>query len=425
MLTQIPSFFTQKQRLWVVIFLFVAAFGLRLYHINELSLNFHVLRQHHSAIIARGYYFERLDSIPEWRKITAVKNKQNMAILEPRIIEWIASLGYQIFGRENLRIPQIMSSLFWVIGGIFLYLIAGKITFTDAALCATAFYLFLPFGVTASMSFLPDILMLMMLLVSIFVILCYYEQPSGCKLFLATLTAAVAIFIKPICIFLIFGSFISLAISQQGLRRSVRHQDFWIFVLISLSLAVLYYFFYGVFIVGFVKGQVQLNQLGLLGGSFFWKAWFTMIWRTVGYVAIIGSLFGLLVIHSGLPRALLFGLWIGYFIFGLVFNFKVSSFDYYQIQIIPIVALSLGPVGALIFNSLRQACTVRHCRIIIFEILLLAVILGMYQARLRILDPDFKVEEARIAKDIGEIVNHSTGTIFLTSQSGKLLQSRI
>lgn len=421
MLTGNTPFFTPKLRLYVVIFLFLVAFIIRFYHINQLSLNFHVLRQHHSAIIARGYYFETLTTIPEWRREIALINKQGMAMLEPRIIERLASLGYQLVGWEDLRIPQLLSSIFWLIGGLFLYLLACKITSQDAALVSVAFYLFLPFAVTASMSFQPDPLMIMMTLASIYIILLYYKQPSGVKLGLAATLSAFAMFVKPVCVFLIFGVFIALALYKYGLRDTFRNRNVWLFGVGSLLLPVTYYFVYGVLIVGFVQGQAQVNLLGFLFQSFFWKNWFTLIWRAVGYVAIIGSLFGMLLIRSGLPRTFLLGLWGGYFVYGLVFNFKISTHDYYQLPIIPIIALSLGPVGALMIHSVSQTCTLRYCRIIIIEILLLALLLGIYQVRLRILAPDLKLQEIQDAQEIGEIVNHSKNTIFLASQSGKLL----
>jgi len=98
------SFFTPKFRLFTIGFLFVAAFGIRAYHISEISLNFHVLRQHHSAIIVRGYYFESQDSIAAWRKEIARINQQDMAVLEPRIVEQLAlEIQRNISSSPNLR----------------------------------------------------------------------------------------------------------------------------------------------------------------------------------------------------------------------------------------------------------------------------------------------------------------------------------
>jgi 4-amino-4-deoxy-L-arabinose transferase-like glycosyltransferase len=345
-----------------------------------------------------------------------------MAMLEPRIMEWMVSRGYQLAGKEDLRIPQLLSSIFWLVGGYFLYLIAYKTLSSDASVFALAFYLFLPFGVTVSMSFLPDILMIMLMLISIYLMLVYYQEPSMLKVLLAAFTASLAIFIKPLCVFVLFSLFISLEISRTGWRGVIRDKKFWIFVVSSLFLPIIYYFVYGVLIWGFVQGQAGLNRFGFLGQTIFWKAWFTMIWRTVGYLAIIGSLLSMLLLRTKLSQVLMAGLWLGYLLFGLVFNFKASSFDYYQLQLIPIVALSVAPVIAFLIFQLSQSCNLKSCRIIILEILLLALLLGIYQTRLRILDPDFDTDKIRIAQEVGDLVDHSTNTIFLASQSGKLLQ---
>lgn len=43
-------------RVPIVGFLFVAAFGLRLYQIDEPPMDFVPVRQYHSALLARGFY---------------------------------------------------------------------------------------------------------------------------------------------------------------------------------------------------------------------------------------------------------------------------------------------------------------------------------------------------------------------------------
>lgn len=422
MTTQEMPFFTHKLRIIIIALLFITALGVRFFHISETSLNFHVLRQHHSAIIARGFYLERLTSVPKWRKEVAQINKNNMNMLEPRIMEWIAARGYQLVGREDLRIPQFLSSVLWLIGGLFLYLIAGKTLSPDASIFALAFYLFLPFAVTASMSFLPDILMILLMLAGIYLILIYYQQPSALKVLPAALITSLAIFVKPLCVFVLFSVFIGLEISRCGWRGVIKDQKFWLFVGVSLLLPFIYYFVYGVLIWGFVQRQAGLNQFSFIVQPFFWKAWFTMIWRTVGYLAIIGSLLSMLLLRTKLSQVMMASLWLGYLLFGLIFNFKVSSFDYYQLQLVPIIALSVAPISAFLIIQLSQVCRLKNCRVIILEILLLALLLGIYQIRLRILNPDFDIDEIRIAQEIGNLVDHSTKSVFLAAQSGKLLQ---
>lgn len=440
-LTQEKHSLSQKPvlRLLIIGFLFITAFGIRLYNINNPPLDFSPMKQYHSAHIARVYYFETLESIPEWRREVARVNMERDSILEPPIMEHAAVFAYRILGGEQLWVPRLLSSIFWLIGGVFLYLIAKKIASTGAALFSTAFYLFLPFSISASRSFQAEPMMVMMLLFSLFTILRYYEQPSILRLVTAATISALAILIKPFCLFLIFGMFISLAIYRQGIRKSVISPNFLIFAVISL-LPPLIYYLNGIFIAGFLKDNARASFLPyLLLHSFFWEGWLTMLGRVVGYIGFIGALFGTLMFRQGLPRALLIGLWTGYFVYGLVFTYHIHTHDYYHLPLIPIVALSLGPIGALVINRLTN----QRWLVAILSIILLTVVLGIglniRQMQWRDISPDVKTKlkllgavfgvnpqfikffkpdferEVKIAQEIGEIVGHSTNTIFLTS----------
>ena len=433
-------------RLFIIGFLFITAFGIRLYHIDKPPLDFAEVRQYHSVRVARAYYFETLKSIPEWRREVARLNMQRIVLLEPRIVERIASFAYRIAGGEHIWIPRVLSSIFWLIGGIFLYLIAKKIVSTDTALFSTAFYLFIPFGISAGRSFQHDPMMLMMFLFSLFLILRYYEKPTIYGLLLTAIISALAMLIKPVCMFIIFGVFISLAIYKQGIRKSVISQNFLIFAVVSLLPAVIYYGYGILSNVGHLRLQAKFSiQPHLLLHPYFWKGWLIMIGRVVGFIAFIGAIFGALKFRQGLPRALLIGLWTGYFIFGIVFTQHISTHDYYQLQFIPVVALSLGPIGAMVMNRLAN----QRWLAAVLGILLVAVVLGIglnidqmkwkniapdVKSKFKILgaivginpqfikflNPDFE-KEVRIAQEIGKIVSHSTNTIFLVSNHSKHL----
>lgn len=418
---QETQFFSPLLRLLIIGFLFVMAFGIRAYRINEPPLDFSPARQYRSAIITRGYYFETAKSIPEWKRHVARINKQKEGIIEPPIMERIAFFTYCVAGGEYLWIPRVLSSIFWLIGGAFLYLIAKKLVSTDAAVFSTAFYLFLPFGIEASRSFQPDPLMVMMLLFAIFTILRYYDQPSTLGWMIATTVSTSAILIKPVCLFLIFAAFVSIAIYKQGIRRTVISPKFLLFIVISLLPTILFYS-YGIFTAGILRLQARRSFLPyLLLYPFFWKGWFSLIGKVVGHTALIGALLGVLMFRKGLPRALMIGLWSGYFIFGLVFTYHIHTHDYYQLQFIPIIALSLGPIGALVMSHLRQICK----RWYGYTALFLGIIFLVTPINMHILMRDFSCQKferrVRIAQEIGKDVNHSTKTIFLSEAFGNVL----
>ena len=416
--------------------MFVAAFGLRLYHIDKPPMEFQAARQYHSAILTRAFYeaptpLERPTSLPP------------DGIIEPPILEFAASVAYLVLGGEHLWISRLLSAAFWLVGGIFLYLIAKKLVCANAALLPLFFYLFVPFGVIASKAFMPDPLMIMLLLISIFAVLRYHEQPSTLKLIIAALASSLTLLIKPmICFFLVFGAFISLTIYREGIRKTLFSSHLLAFAAISL-LPVGLYSQYGALDEGFLQGQLQhkVRPWFLLHLSF-WKDWLSQVKVVVGHAALItaliGTLLGALLLRSGLYRTLMLGLWGGYFLFGLVFTYHISTHDYYSLQLIPVVALSLAPIGALIGNGLSRVHLRYYKRVAVLGLLVLVTFLSAYEYRTEILSigeqlqDDTYVEReyhgipvaadyqdlVKTYEEIGEVTDHSSRTLFLVPDEG-------
>jgi Dolichyl-phosphate-mannose-protein mannosyltransferase len=407
--------------MFVIAALFLAALSIRLYQIDAPPLDFHPTRQYRSLIIARGFYFNGLTSIPAWERQVAHFSQQKQGVLEPPIMEFLVSIGYRILGGEHVWLSRLLSSLFWLIGGGFLYLIGKKIADADAALFGMAFYLFLPFAVVASRSFQPDPLMVTLILVSVFAILRYYDSPSNSHLVVAAVLAALAFVVKPGAVFTILGAFVALAISRQGVRRAVLSRTFLVFMTITLVPTFLIYT-YATFTGTFLVGEAQKTLLPQLWLSvFFWRGWINNIGDTVGFIPLVGALLGTLMFRQGMPRALLVGLWAGYVIFGLSLNYNLATHNYYQLQLIPIVGLSIGPVIALIMNRLNQIHQQMPWRFAAWGVLLLALLLSLEISRSRLVNPDLEYE-VKVEQEIGELVNHSTRTIFLSSDYGVPLE---
>jgi hypothetical protein len=424
------QFFPQKPlfRLLLVGLLFITAFFARLYHIDK--LDFSPLREYRSAIIARGHYFETLESIPEWRREVARASKQAMSILEPPIMESLAAIGYRIAGGEHLWIPRSLSLMFWLIGGVFLYLIALKITSKDGALFSTAFYLLLPYGAYASRGFTPDPLMVMTLLISLLAILRYYEESTKARLLIAAALSSLSIFIKPVGLFPILGAFISLAVLKQGTCRggsalggclpSAIDVRLLIFTLVGLLPAAVFYT-YGMFHYELLHHYSQTSSIPhLLLKPIFWAGWLYQIHVVIGFPAFIGGLLGVLFFHQGLARAFLIGLWGGYIASGLALNYRIHTHENYQLPFIPILALSLGPVFVLFMNQIERGLKRQAVGLGVFLLGVFLGIVGITIALYRPCSVDLKdlEEEVRIAKEIGQHVGHSTRTVFLSYAYG-------
>jgi hypothetical protein len=93
----------------------ILALVIRFYDLDDLPLDFHSTRQMHSALMARGMYYQNRADIPEWQKTMAVEQWKLEGLIEPPIMERLAAFGYQLAGTDDLRIPRVypLSSGCW------------------------------------------------------------------------------------------------------------------------------------------------------------------------------------------------------------------------------------------------------------------------------------------------------------------------
>ena len=405
----------------VLTFLFVAALGVRMYHVNDPPLNFQATREYRSLIIARADYYDHTNTIPAWQKQVADFSRHKQGVLEPPIFEKIVSYGYLLVGGEAYWIPKLLSSIFWLAGACFLYLIALRITDGPAAIFSVAFYLFLPFSIIASRSFQPDPLMIMLLLLSILLMLRYYEHPTISALLIAAGTAASAFLVKPVSLFVIISAFVAMGIAQKGIRRTIFGQASLIFGAV-VALPTLGAYVYGIVTGRFLLGEAEKTVVPrLLVSTFFWQHLLDNIGAVVGFGAFTLALIGVLLVREGLPRALIIGLWVGYGIFCVAVDYNVAAHDYYQMQLIPIVALSLGPVAAIVIEHLRPISTQRFWQLALSAIVLLGLLLSVAVARPRLVSPGSQ-RLVSAEEQIGARVDHSTDTVFLASDYGVSLE---
>ncbi len=397
-------------KLFIIGFLFIAAFGIRLYNINGMPRNLHPGRPYHSIIITRAYYFENSKSIPEWRREVARASSSNKPFQEPRVIEHMAAFVYRITGGEHLWAARTFFSIFWLIGGVALYVLAKRISSAEGAMFSLAFYLFLPYGVSVSRCFQPHPFVIWILIISWLQILRYYEQPSVGRVTIAAACSALTLLVYPHTALPTFAAFSVMALYKYGPWKAINLKSL-LFTVIALGPVVLHYV---LFAKVFIRSYAKISYTpGLLWSSFFWYGWFNQIKNVIGFAALIGGLLGIFMFRKKLAKALLTGLWIGYFVYALIFNYQAATHTYYQIPFIPIVSLSLAPIGTLIMGRLGQTCTRWYRQVPLFAFILLGFFINIHRIQQKLINPDFD-RQVEIAKEIGETVGHSTKTILLT-----------
>lgn len=325
--------------------------GLRLYDITDPPLDFHPTRQLRGAIIARSMYYQMLPGADPAQVETAIQLANSTGQYEPSILEKIVAYVYLWSGGENAWAARLVNMLFWTGGGLFLFLLARRITSTAHSttaglvfppLISLAYFLVLPFGVQASRSFQPDPGMVMWIILAVYALVRWSETHSWKWALLAGLLGGVAVLVKAVAAYIVAGAAVSLVLYSLGWRRSWRNAQVWVMMALMVFPSGLYYL---VLRAGraseyFSSWTLSLSHI-LLDPSTYIR-WLSLVTDLLGLGALLLGLLGIVLAH-GRGRALLIGLWAGYGIYGLLTPYQMYTHSYYHIQLVAILAISLVP----------------------------------------------------------------------------------
>ena len=412
-----------------LLILFGAALGIRIYDITDLPLDFHPTRQLFSAVKARGMYYETLADVPEQQREFAIQQWKSKVTIEPEILERLAAFVYQFSG-EQLWIPRLISALFWLVGGIFIYFLASDIISVDGAVLSLAFYLLLPYGIYASRSFQPDPLMVALIIAFWWLIYRWSVSPlsqgdrNGMRgkwnlAVLAGLIGGLAIFVKFVAAFFVIGGALGALLGRFKLRELVRDPQVWTMGVLGV-LPGAGWILYGKYVLGLFGGDLSGRFIpALLGDLVFYAQWQTKGVAVASSLGIMLGLLGVVLVRERVPRTFLLGIWGAYLVFGLYFNYHISTHDYYSLPLVAIVSVSLAPVGDWFFTRLGEAES-GWLRSSVFVILVYGVLSTVWNVRNEMKSVDYRPQKAYWA-EIGQALSSETSVVALTEDYGNRL----
>lgn len=371
-------------------FILLVGLSVRLVNLKNPPLDYHAWRQLRSATIARAMYYKMAVNTDAEIRANAINLGSNLEILEPQIFERLVSFTYLVIGGEHLWIARLYAIIFWIVGGIAVFLFASELASPIAAQVSTAFYVLLPFGIIASRSFQPDPLMVMWLVWGAYSLYRWsvthtwrWAISAGVFSGLAVLTKVFAVF--PLAVMAVLLTLYNV----KSLVILIKNFQTWVVALIMAIIPASYYLFLpGNSASDYLSGWVFAFSELLI------KAWFYIRWLDkvhalidLSWVAI--GLVGI-ILTSGLKRRALVGLWIGYGLLGLSVPSLIISHDYYNLPLIPIIALSLAPPTETLINKLLPGKTFEW----LFLLLMFfgALFYPFWSARTALLRDDYRGE---------------------------------
>jgi hypothetical protein len=230
-----------------------------------------------------------------------------------------------------------------------------------------------------------------------------------------------AIFIKFPAAFFVIGGALGLVLSRFTFRDLLRNMQVWIIAILGAAPAAMY-LVYGIFIRGDLASQFKGRFVpALLLNPFNYLQWETKASMAAGGIFIMLGLLGFFLTQDRRLRIFMVGLWASYLLFGLFFDYHIATHDYYHLPLIPIVGLSLAPLGEWFFVRLAEAPLQRWTRIAIYVILLFGLFSVIWDVRNQMKAVDYR-PDAAMWQQIGEKFDEGTRVIALTQDYGSRLQ---
>ena len=375
-------------------------------------------------------YFEGNQQIPDWRREVARVSAKRQGTLEPPITEWAVSILYRLFGHEDLRFAQLLTSVFWLASGCLLFLTASRLLPLSGSIAALAYFLFLPLSVMLSLSFQPDALMILGLTGSILTLVMAFENCKSSRLILSAFVAGLTMLVKPVSGFIIVGSFAGLvfAVARNNWRKTLVRMMIYLPLTLLPTAAYWAYLWLGentsnvdAFTRITATSQWRLSiRPALLLKLYFWREWFLVGVTEIGKASLIAAFAGIPFLPPGYPRGLILGMFVGFFVQGLTFTYHIHTHGYYHATLIPSVAIALGAAISGWNAKVREQVGFP------LRLLLSSVIVGIcvgtsyFQVMERNQKRLFVSENA--AREIGNIVHHSDNVAYVARYYGHPLE---
>ena len=343
--------FNSRRFLVIIAVLIILILGasIRLINVTNPPLDFQAWRQLRSANIARSIYYSYAPNISSELREKAQQLGQFEAE-EPPIFEHIVAFSYLIIGKEILWIARLYSILFWCIGGGAVFLLARDMTSSVGGLLSLAFYLFLPYAVSASRSFQPDVLMVMWILWAIWA-LRHWRDNQGWKYgILAAVFSGIAVLVKVFAVFPISLAAIISVLQMGRFKEVMKKPQVWVVAAIMILIPTVYYIFtVGHLASSYIGGWV-LGFSGLLLQPSFYVRWVTFLRGIMDITLIAVALCSILLLERR-DRYFMISLLVGYLLIGLTVPSLIITHDYYNLFLVPVIAISLAPLGDLVYTK--------------------------------------------------------------------------
>jgi hypothetical protein len=400
-------------RVVLVLILFMAV-DQRAVRISEWPMQFHPTLQYENALTTRWVWFH-LRSEPLTSTEQRWLDDWHGRLKAVPVLEFLTALTYLVHNHERPWIASVITSCFWLLGGVFLMDLSRRAWGARVGAVATlAFYLLAPFGIIVSRSFQHEAFLALMFLVALWVLVRSAPLTSWRDTLLPGVACGMVALAKPGIVLLpLLAAYVALRIQNIPMRHVVCSPRAWTFATLTVLPTV-------GFAVVFLSGESHQLLPHLLLQVAFYRWWGWNISRVIGVMPLCLGLAGALLMAVRRRSFLGLGLFIGYVAYALVFTYGNMTHDYYLVPLLVITAFGVGAfVDAVVPAITRVGIPGAMTDAVASGALLATVLVTMGSGR--VLPPAEDVEQARTLRTIGATVGAGARVLSLGPAYGYAL----
>jgi len=340
---------TKRNEILLLVLVFILAFALRLYRIENPIADWHSWRQADTAMVTRNFVKEGFTPIfPKFDALYSLNwplgdlNPNRYFLAEFPLYNSLVYPFYLFFGINTIY-SRLVSIFFSALTTVFLYLLVKKYSSKFTAFFSALFYAILPFSIYYGRVIMADPLHIFLTVLSLYLFTLFLEKEKPLLAVLAPLSLTLTLLTKPYALVLGLPIFI-LFIQKYG-SKIIKKIPLILFLL-ALSL--------GPFLLW--RYHLSLHPEGQFGTA--WLINSTKIRFTPAFFRwiIFERLIKIILGGAGVARFLL-GLakpkekkeWFFYFSWLLAISIYISyvatgnvTHDYYQLPLLPLICIFLG-----------------------------------------------------------------------------------
>lgn len=358
---KITAIFNTKTIEYILLsIIFILGFTVRLYKIDNPIADWHSWRQADTASVTKVYVEQGINLLfPKFHDIssiqTGIANPNGYRMVEFPFYNAASALAYNILPNFSLEVvSRLVTIVCALITSFFLYLIGKRLMGKWMGILSAFFYLFIPYNIYFTRVILMDPMGVAFGVISLWAFLEFTNTNKKLLLLTSGVFFGAAMLMKPYLGFYLLP-IIYLALRKYGLKKFFKNKGIIFWTLIFSILSFVPFLLWRAWEAKFPEG-IPFYEWAFNGNLIRFKPswWYWIFGERLGHL-ILGSL-GLIPFIFGVINTKLKNLFIQVFLLGvLVYVVVVADanvmHDYYQILIIPAIALSLASGAVYLWQN--------------------------------------------------------------------------